>query len=384
MTDIQGKMEDLARQIRHHRFLYYVLSTPEISDDEFDKIYRELEDLEKRYPDLTNTDSPTHEVGAAPNTEFKQVRHRVPLLSLSNVTSDEELQKWQDRLVKGVNANEESNDSSDNKASFDLSYVCELKIDGLSVALTYEHGILVSGATRGNGEVGEDITLNLKTISTVPHQLKWQGESAKGKKMPDLLEVRGEVYMPKESFAALNSQLESQGEPLFANPRNAASGGLRQKDPRQTAKRNLAFLAYFAYVIDKDIKEPLSHFETLSFLNDLGFTVEPNRILAPTISDVQQYCNTWSEKRHNLSYQTDGVVIKVDDRRIWSMLGSTAQSPRWAVAFKYPPQEAETIIEAVHFDVGRTGAITPVAWLKPVLLAGSTVKESKLAQCGSN
>jgi len=373
--NIQDRMEDLARQIRHHRFLYYVLSTPTISDNEFDGLYRELEDLEKLYPNLANADSPTREVGAPPNTEFKQVRHRIPLLSLSNITSYEELQKWQDRLNRAINSNEELVGSG---VSDELSYVGELKIDGLSVALTYEQGLLVSGATRGNGEIGEDITLNLKTIPTVPHQLNWKDGVRECGKIPDLLEVRGEVYMPKESFAALNAQLEAQNEPLFANPRNAASGGLRQKDPRQTAKRNLAFFAYFAYVSDKDIKEPTSHYATLSFLNDLGFNVEPNRLLAASLKDVQKYCDDWSEKRHKLSYQTDGVVIKIDDRRLWSALGTTAQSPRWAVAFKYPPEEAETIIEAVHFDVGRTGAITPVAWLKPVLLAGSTVKRASL------
>jgi DNA ligase (NAD+) len=200
----------------------------------------------------------------------------------------------------------------------------------------------------------------------------------KDKKIPALLEVRGEVYMPKESFAALNAELEAQGEPLFANPRNAASGGLRQKDPRQTAKRHLAFFAYFAYVTDKNIKEPVGHYDTLSFLQDLGFTVEPNRFLAPDIKSVLKYCDQWDQERHNLSYQTDGVVIKVDDRKLWSALGTTAHSPRWAVAYKYPPEEAESIIEAVRFEVGRTGTVTPVAWLKPVLLAGSTVKRASL------
>lgn len=372
MNDVQDRMEDLARQIRHHRFLYYVLSAPEISDAEFDRLYSELEELEKTHPELTNPDSPTKEVGAPPSTEFKQVRHRIPMLSLSNITSSEDLQRWQDRLIRAL-------DSSEQKEELDKSfpYVCELKIDGLSIALTYENGKLVTGATRGNGEVGEDITLNLKTLPTVPHRLSWTGNS-NPKKLPELLEVRGEVYMPKESFADLNAQLEARGEPLFANPRNAASGGLRQKDPRQTAKRNLAFFAYFAYVIDKDLKEPVSHYGTLSFLEEIGFTVEPNRKLCSSLVDVQRYCDDWAEARHKLSYQTDGVVIKVDDRQLWPILGTTAHSPRWSVAYKYPPEEAETIIEAVHFDVGRTGAITPVAWLKPVLLAGSTVKRASL------
>ncbi len=371
---IQEKMEDLSRQIRHHRFLYYVLSQPIISDAEFDKLYRQLEELEKEYPSLVNTDSPTHEVGAAPNTEFKQIRHRVPMLSLSNITSFEELKKWQERLHRGIDGSEDA-DKFSNKQ---LSYVSELKIDGLSIALTYERGTLISGATRGNGEVGEDITLNLKTLPTVPHSLSLTNKAGKKNKIPDLLEVRGEVYMPKESFAALNAQLSEKNEPLFANPRNAASGSLRQKDPRQTAKRQLAFFAYFAYVIDKNIVEPTSHYETLSMLDDFGFTVEPNRSLAKNIEGVQAYCDKWADKRHALSYQTDGVVIKVDDRELWKALGSTAQSPRWAVAYKYPPEEAESIIEAVHFEVGRTGAVTPVAWLKPVKLAGTTVKRASL------
>ena len=228
--------------------------------------------------------------------------------------------------------------------------------------------------------MGEDIALNLKTLPSVPHKLKmpsiWQ--SAKIKKFPDILEVRGEVYMPRESFATLNEQLVSNEQPPFANPRNAASGSLRQKDPRQTAKRHLAFFAYFAYLPGKDIIEPTSHFATLRLLTELGFTVESHHQLCPDLKSVLDYCHQWSTKRHQLSYQTDGVVIKVDNRQLWTVLGSTSHSPRWAVAYKYPPEEAETTVEAVHFDVGRTGAVTPVAWLAPVKLAGSVVKRATL------
>lgn len=368
---IQVRMEELAAQVRHHRFLYYVLNQPEISDARFDALYHQLEELEKRYPHLANPDSPTKEVGAAPSTEFKPVKHRTPMLSLANATSDEELVKWQERLEDKINKS---------SLAEKLSYVCELKIDGLSIALTYKHGILTQGATRGNGEVGEDITLNLKTLPSVPHKLKAppNGSAGKIKKTPDILEVRGEVYMPKESFAALNDQLQNNGQPLFANPRNAASGSLRQKDPRQTIKRHLAFFAYFAYVIDPKLLEPTSHFSTLSLLESLGFAVEPHRLLAHNLNEVQEYCREWASKRHQLSYQTDGVVIKVDDRTLWPKLGSTAHSPRWAIAYKYPPEEEQTIVEAVQFEVGRTGAVTPVALLKPVKLAGTTVKRASL------
>lgn len=364
---IQARMEDLSRQVRHHRFLYYVLSQPQISDAQFDVLYHELEDLEKRYPNLANPDSPTKEVGAAPSTEFKPVRHRSPMLSLSNATNEKELIKWQERLIKSY-------------PSEKLSYACELKIDGLSVALTYRHGVFVQGATRGNGEVGEDITLNLKTLPSVPHTLQTskKGHGAQMRKIPDLLEIRGEVYMPKTSFAALNEQLSQAGQPLFANPRNAASGSLRQKDPRETVKRNLAFFAYFAYVEDRDITELESHFATLSWLEDLGFTVEQHRTLAPNLQAVQDYCQEWLNKRHQLPYQTDGVVIKLDNRHLWGELGSTSHSPRWAIAYKYPPEEAETVVESAHFEVGRTGAVTPVAFLKPVKLAGTIVKRASL------
>jgi DNA ligase (NAD+) len=361
------KIEDLTRQVEHHRFCYYVLDRPEVSDAEFDRLFNELLQLEREYPEMAVPGSPTQTVGAPPSTEFKQIRHRVPLLSLANAMNREELERWSDRLHKGLD------DSPQTK----ISFVCELKIDGLSIALTYKNGTLAEGATRGNGEVGEDVTHNLKTISALPNKLtpiQFNGKSY----MPDLIEVRGEVYMPISSFTALNRALAEDNEPTFANPRNAASGSLRQKNPRVTAKRKLGFWAYFIYITDGEMKQPLLHFENLELLRKLGFPVEPNGTEAGTVDDVIKFCDDWMSKRHDLDYQTDGVVVKVNERSLWNALGATAHSPRWAVAYKYPPEEADTVIEAIHFDVGRTGAVTPVAWLKPVKLAGTTVKRATL------
>lgn len=367
IEEARKRIEVLSRQVEHHRFAYYVLSQPEISDADFDKLFRELQDLEEQFPHLRLPNSPTQTVGAAPSTEFKSIKHRIPLLSLANAMSYDDLDRFQERLVRALD-----------NAKHDLKYVCELKIDGLSIALTYKDGVLVEGATRGNGEVGEDVTLNLRTIAALPKQLK-PIHLADGKEhMPALIEVRGEVYMPVTSFNALNKGLEEEGEATFANPRNAASGSLRQKDPRKTAKRKLGLWVYFIYVTDEKVKQPTSHFENLELLEKLGFPVEPNRKLAPSIDAVKQFCQDWDDKKHDLDYQTDGVVVKLNDRTIWDQVGATAHSPRWAVAFKYPPEEADTVIEDIHFDVGRTGAVTPVAWLKPVKLAGTTVKRATL------
>lgn len=368
IAGVQEKMNELSRQIEHHRFRYYVLDQPEITDAAFDAIYHELEALEERYPHLRNPDSPTQKVGAAPATEFAPIKHRVPLLSLANATSDDELEKWQERLIKGLLGTEVDPHT--------ISYVCELKIDGLSIALTYRKGFFVEGATRGNGEVGEDVTLNLKTIASVPFELT--GNEVGKKNIPELLEVRGEVYMPYSSFRSLNESLISAQQTPFANPRNAAAGSLRQKDPKQTAKRHLAFWAYAVYVSDPVIKQPTSHYQGLELLRSLGFAVEPNGRLVANIGEVKEFVKEWDSRRHQLQYQTDGVVIKVDNRYVWDILGATAHSPRWAIAFKYAPEVVETVIEAIHFDVGRTGAVTPVAWLKPVNLAGTTVKRATL------
>lgn len=366
LDEARERIEELRRLVEHHRFAYYVLDRPEVSDASFDELFNELQKLESEYPEFFSADSPTQKVGAAPSTEFKQVQHRIPLLSLANAMSDVELDKWEERLLRALDLPTVEREK--------IGYVCELKIDGLSIALTYRDGKLTQGATRGNGEVGEDVTLNLKTIAAVPKELKPCQNAAP----PQLLEVRGEVFMPNSSFSALNAALSDDGEPAFANPRNAASGSLRQKDPRKTARRNLSFWAYSAHVTDPEQSTPRSHFEELELLRRLGFPVEPNGKLAHGLDGVKQFCGSWAEARHELDYQTDGVVVKLDDRNLWDQLGATSHSPRWAVAFKYPPEEAETVIEDIVFDVGRTGAVTPTAWLKPVHLAGTTVKRATL------
>jgi DNA ligase (NAD+) len=315
------------------------------------------------------------------------------MLSLANAMSKEDLGHWQERLGRALDGEESLNE---------LAYEVEHKIDGLSIALTYEDGVLVRGATRGNGEVGEDVTLNLKTIKALPTKLKPVPVFADGSfalddssggalttafaeelgavelKMPRVLEIRGEVYMPVSSFSALNQALEEEGEATFANPRNAASGSLRQKDPKKTAQRKLSLWTYFLYVLDDNFKSPRFQHENLQLLKALGLPVEPSACLVRALSGISNFVDEWEQKRHSLDYQTDGVVIKLDDRRLWDKLGATSHSPRWAIAFKYPPEEAETEIESIVFDVGRTGAVTPTACLKPVKLAGTTVKRATL------
>ncbi|MBX9686904.1 MAG: NAD-dependent DNA ligase LigA [Candidatus Obscuribacterales bacterium] len=360
------RIEELKRDIVHHRFLYYVLDKPQISDADFDLLFRELQALEAEHPDLLTADSPTQTVGAQPSTDFKQIRHRVPMLSLANAMGNDDLDKWQERLSRILELSPEQEKA--------LPFVCELKIDGLSIAVKYKKGKLVEGATRGNGDVGEDITLNLKTIKDIPHTIK----APEGMTLPEELDVRGEVYLPVSSFNALNNALEDAGNDLFANPRNAAAGSLRQKDPKVTASRKLSAWIYFAHFNDPEITEPETHEETLKLLAAYGFPVNANRKLALGIEEVKQFCDEWSEKRHSLDYQTDGVVVKLNDRALWDALGTTSHSPRWAVAFKYPPDEAETVLESVEFDLGRTGAVTPVACLKAVKLAGTTVKRASL------
>jgi DNA ligase (NAD+) len=379
------RIDELKRLVEHHRFCYYV-EQPEIPDSEFDKLFNELKMLESQYPQFATSDSPTQTVGAKPSTDFKEVKHLIPMLSLANAMGVDDLKQWQERLYKGLK------EIDDVPADLNLSFVCEHKIDGLSIGLSYRAGHFAQGATRGNGEVGEDVTLNLKTVFGLPRQVKpvpklkdgtlrasAMGLSSDEYQLytPQKLEVRGEVYMPVSSFTVLNEALQEEGQPLFANPRNAASGSLRQKDPAKTAKRKLALWTYFLYVLDEGIKQPESHFENLALLAAMGFPVEPNRYRTE-LDGVLKYVAEWQDTRHGLDYQTDGVVIKLDQRPLWQALGNTTHSPRWAIAFKYPPEEVETVVEAINFDVGRTGAVTPVAALKPVKLAGTTVKRATL------
>lgn len=364
--EVAARIDDLRSEIKHHQFLYYVLECPEISDAEFDGLFRALQALEAAHPELVTLDSPTQIVGGTISGDFRPVRHRVPMLSLANAMDYEELDRWQERLLKSL-------DLPESQASC-LRYVCELKIDGLSVALTYKDGLFVEAATRGNGEIGEDVTLNLKTVTDLPFKLKPRA----GEKLPRLLEVRGEVYMPNSSFNELNAELEDNGEMPFANPRNAASGSLRQKDPRITKQRRLSLWTYFAYLSDPELPEFTTHSETLDYLQSFDFPVNKNRCVANDMQEVKEFCRQWESARHGLDYQTDGVVIKLDNRSYWSRAGATAHSPRWAIAFKYPPDEARTIVNSIEWDVGRTGAITPVANLAPVRLAGTTVKRATL------
>lgn len=360
------RVEELRRSLEHHSFCYYVLDRPEISDAEFDRLFRELQALEQKYPEFLTADSPTQKVGSVPSTDFGAVKHRVPLMSLANAMSYDELDRWEERLLKTLGLAE--------KDKHKLVYVCELKIDGLSIALTYRNGRLTEGATRGNGEVGEDVTLNLKTVKDIPHVLRLPAE----RPIPELLEVRGEVYMPVSSFQKLNSDITELGQQPFANPRNAAAGSLRQKNPRVTALRSLGYWAYFAYVTDPVVAEPNSHDKTLALLSELGFPVNSNRSVVNSLQGVKEFCDYWNQRRHQLDYQTDGVVVKLDDRSLWREMGATSHSPRWAIAFKYPPEEADTVVESIELEVGRTGAVTPAANLRPVKLAGTTVKRATL------
>ncbi len=352
--EIKEKAEKLRRELRHHSYLYYVLDRPEITDYEFDHMYRELVDLEKEYPELVTPDSPTQRVGAKASEDFQKVRFRKPMLSLANAFNAEELYEFDRRVKQGLGEEK-------------VEYITELKIDGLSMNLIYENGSLVQGLTRGDGRVGEDVTSNVKTIHTIPLYI----ENA-----PPYLEVRGEVYMPRKSFIALNEARDEAGLMPFANCRNAAAGSLRQLDPHVTASRNLAF---FAYALgDIEGMEIHSQGELLQKLADFHFQVNPNYRKWSSIEGVIEGVNEWETKRHDLGYDTDGMVIKVNDFAQQNRLGATVKDPKWAMAYKYPPEEAETRIEKIVVTMGRTGVLTPSADLAPVHLAGTTVKRATL------
>lgn len=354
MEHARRRIEELRREIRRHNYLYYVLDQPVLTDAEYDALYRELLELEEQYPELITADSPTRRVGGEPLKAFGQVRHRIPLLSLDNAFNAEELRAF-DRRVK------------QNLGGEDPEYMVEAKIDGLAVALTYEQGRFVQGATRGDGEVGEDITENLKTIQTLPLELP---------KAPPLLEVRGEAFMPKKAFVRLNAEREANGEPVFANPRNAAAGSLRQLDPKVTAKRSLAV---FIYALARtEGLEISTHAAALDWLEQLGLPVNPQRRLCRDIEEVIALAEEWAVLRHQLPYDIDGLVIKVNKLSQQQRLGFTAKSPRWAIAYKFPAEQAETVVEDIEITVGRTGVLTPTAVLRPVFVAGSTVSRASL------
>ena len=353
-VEIEKKAEALRKELRRHSYLYYVLDRPEITDFEFDRMYRELVDLEKAHPEIITPDSPTQRVGGKASDDFRKVRFRKPMLSLTNVFNAEELREF-DRRVKsslGTDA---------------VEYITELKIDGLSMNLVYEDGRLVQGLTRGDGRVGEDVTANVKTIKTIPLYI----ENA-----PPYMEIRGEVYMPRKSFARLNEERDEAGLMPFANCRNAAAGSLRQLDPHVTAARNLDF---FAYAIgETDGLDIRTQEELLKRLADFHFRVNPNYRKWDSIEGVIEGVSEWAEKRHGLAYDTDGMVIKVNSFLQQEELGATVKDPKWATAYKYPPEEAVTQVERIVVTMGRTGALTPSADLTPVRLAGTTVKRATL------
>ena len=353
-----AEADKLRREIRHNEYLYYVLDAPEITDAEYDRMMVRLRELEARYPDSIPADSPTQRVGGRASSQFTEVRHLEPLLSLGNVFSAEELRVFDERVRSGLPAGSK------------VEYVMEPKIDGLACSLIYENGKLVRAATRGDGVVGENVTANVRTIRSIPLTLK----VPEGEAVPELLDVRGEVYMPRQAFMRLNEQRAERGESEFANPRNAAAGSLRQLDPQVTASRSLSFFAY--YLVGEGAQP--KHSESLALLARYGFKVSENYKVVENIDEAIKYIGDFNELRQGLSYDTDGAVIKVNDVYQQRILGATGKDPRWATAYKYPPEQAETTLEDIDWRVGRTGVLTPTAVLTPVKLSGSVISRATL------
>lgn len=358
MEPIEQKLTELRTTLRHHEYLYHVMDTPEIPDAEYDRLMRELRELEAQHPDLITPDSPTQRVGAAPLASFSQVRHEVPMLSLDNVFDEESFLAFNKRVQDRL------------KSSDDLIYCCELKLDGLAVSILYENGVLVQAATRGDGTTGEDITANVRTIRAIPLRLR-------GDNIPQRLEVRGEVFLPQAGFEKINEEARRTGGKVFANPRNAAAGSLRQLDPRITAKRPLTFFCYGVGALTGG-ELPESHSGRLQQFKAWGLPVSDRVTLCHTPEEVLTYYRKVEEDRPNLGFDIDGVVIKVDSLALQEQLGFVARAPRWAVAFKFPAREQMTFVRDVEFQVGRTGAITPVARLEPVHVAGVLVSNATL------
>lgn len=354
----QQRLNELKQQLHYHGVKYYVEDSPEIPDVEYDRLMQELIAIEAEHPEWVMVDSPSQRVGGLPLDSFSQVQHEIPMLSLDNAFSDEDLDGFNKRICERLN-----------RASIG-DYCCEVKLDGLAVSLLYENGILVQAATRGDGTTGENITENVRTISAIP--LKLQGDD-----IPARIEVRGEVFMPKAGFDKLNEIAAKKGEKVFVNPRNAAAGSLRQLDSRITAKRPLSFYAYSLGVVE-GTELPTSHYDRFLKLKSLGFPMGPETKRVSSIEEVKQYHKAIQEKRDELAYEIDGVVIKVDEIALQEQLGFVARAPRWAIAYKFPAQEEITVLNSVDFQVGRTGAITPVAKLEPVFVGGVTVSNATL------
>ncbi|HEX6655690.1 MAG TPA: NAD-dependent DNA ligase LigA, partial [Candidatus Limnocylindria bacterium] len=356
--DPAARVEELRSIIDEANYRYHVLDDPTMEDKVYDHLLRELQDLETEHPDLATPDSPTQRVGAAPSGSFPEVRHQVPMLSLGNAFGHDELRDFDTRVRRGLGL------GADDPP---VSYVCELKIDGLAMSLRYEGRSFVRGATRGDGTTGEDVTPNLRTVRAIPLRLRADPPG-------DQLEVRGEVYMPRGAFAALNEQLEQEGKPLYANARNTAAGTVRQKDPAITASRRLSLWAYQLV----GVPGLASHSDALTLIRELGFPVNPATRQVQGIDDVIEFVEEWAEKRRDLDYETDGIVIKVDSVEQQQTLGFVARAPRWATAYKFPAQQVTTKLEEIEVYVGRTGAMTPVAHVTPVFVGGTTVRNATL------
>src|SRR5579859_1016770 len=360
-ASIQKEVEGLREKLRHHEYRYYVLDDPEISDADYDKLMQRLQALEAAHPELITPDSPTVRVGGAPREGFQTVRHARAMLSLDNAFSYDALRDFDRRVREGIGREK-------------IEYIAEHKFDGLSISLQYEDGVLVRGVTRGDGQTGEDVTPNVKTIRSIP--LRLDREVLKKLSLPLDIEVRGEVIMNRAAFASLNQQQDAIGGKLFANPRNAAAGAVRMLDPAITASRKLEF---FAYYLLANGRVPLKlHSQTLEALTKLHFKASADFEICETIEDVEKYCTKWEAKREKLPYEVDGVVVKVNEVSMQSELGNTSKAPRWAIAYKWAARQATTIVNQIEFNVGRTGTLTPVALFEPVPIGGVTVSRSTL------
>lgn len=350
------RIKNLRDQINRHNYLYHALDSPSVTDKEYDNLMLELQSLETQNPELITQDSPTQRVGVSPVSRFAEVTHRVPMFSLGNVFDESQLQSWYERTCRLLSV-----------SSFGT--MCELKIDGLAVSLTYQDGIFIKGATRGDGFNGEEVTANLRTIKSIPLRLL--------KVIPSFLEVRGEVYIAKDDFLALNEKRLADGLPLYANPRNTAAGAIRQLDSMITSQRPLKLWVY-GIGIDDSGSAPLTQKETLNWLSTIGFRVNPHNQYCPTFGSLVDRCNFWMGKRKELDYDTDGLVIKVNQRSMWQELGSVGREPRWAIAFKWPAEQVVTQINDIGINVGRTGRLNPFAVMKPVQVGGVTVQHATL------
>ena len=354
-TDVELKIDELRKKIREYDYHYYVLAESKVSDFEYDQLLKELEALEQKYPEFITSDSPTQRVGSDLTKEFRPVKHKIPMLSLANSYNEKDLLEFDKRIKNLLNV------------THDIEYVTELKIDGVSISLIYENNTIKNAATRGDGTTGEEVTNNIKTIRSIPLSVNAEP--------PLTFEVRGEVFMEIEQFNKLNIQREKEGLKLFANPRNSTAGTLKLQDPRLVNKRPLDIFTYYFY--SEQIKFD-THLENLKFLKKLGFKVNPNFRLCKNINEVLDYCKYWNEKRDDLKYEIDGVVVKVNNIRYQNELGNVAKSPRWAIAYKFKAQQITTKLNKITWQVGRTGAVTPVAELEPVFLAGSTISRATL------